>query len=85
MQYTDTGIRLDGFFRGKVIKHCSMGKCKVFVPGVYPAAYATPKEADNLPDAEQITPLFGGSNKGNGVFSYPNLDSTVIVGFWNGD
>jgi hypothetical protein len=29
--------------------------------------------------------MFGGSLKGNGVFSYPNIDSTVICGFLNED
>jgi hypothetical protein len=29
--------------------------------------------------------MFGGSLKGNGVFSYPNLESTVVCGFLNED
>lgn len=38
-----------------------------------------------LPPAEQLTPLFAGSNGGNGIFSYPNLGTVVAVGFWNQD
>ena len=82
---TNQGVKLNGFYRGKVVKHCisGYGRCKVFIPGVYPDE----KENDpnSLPDAEQISPLFGGSLDGNGVFSYPNLGSIVICGFWNGD
>ena len=37
MQFkTKNGIRLSGFYRGQVLQHLSGGKCKVFVPGVYP-------------------------------------------------
>jgi uncharacterized protein involved in type VI secretion and phage assembly len=32
-----------------------------------------------------MTPQFAGSNNGNGVFSYPNIGSTVICVFANGD
>ena len=68
-----------------MVKHCisGYGRCKVFIPGVYPDEME--KNPDQLPDAEQISPLFGGSLDGNGVFSYPNLGSIVICGFWNGD
>ena len=39
---TIDGIRYDGFYRGLVKKHCDAGKCKVFVPDVYPRRYAEP-------------------------------------------
>lgn len=80
---TEQGKRLSGFFLGKVLKHCEHGKCKIYIPGVYPETYAT--LPDNLPDALQVAPMFGGSLKGNGIFSYPNIDSTVICGFLNED
>ena len=82
---TNQGVKLNGFYRGKVVRHCvsGYGRCKVFIPGVYPDEKEN--DPDSLPDAEQISPLFGGSLDGNGVFSYPNLGSIVICGFWNGD
>ncbi len=55
----------------------------MWIPGVYPDSLQS--DPDALPDAEQITPLFGGSNKGNGVFSYPNIGSVVLCGFYNED
>ena len=79
------GQKLTGFFKGKVIKHLSFGRCKVWIPGVYPDDWNNFENADKLPTAEQISPLFGGSNGGNGVFSYPNLGSVVICGFYNED
>lgn len=79
------GQKLTGFFKGKVIKHLSFGRCKVWIPGVYPDDWNNFENADKLPTAEQISPLFGGSNRGNGVFSYPNLGSVVICGFYNED
>lgn len=77
------GNKLCGFFKGVVVEHCAKGKCKVFIPGVYPDNLES--NPDALPEAEQITPLFGGSNKGNGIFSYPNLGSIVLCGFYNED
>ena len=77
------GIKLSGFFKGIVVEHCANGKCKVFIPGVYPDYLES--NPDALPEAEQITPLFGGSNKGNGIFSYPNIGSIVLCGFYNED
>lgn len=93
----EQGIKLSGFFKGVVVKHCFIskeengkkitksgnGKCKIWIPGVY--ADELRDNPDALPDAEQISPLFGGSWNGNGVFSYPNLGSTVICGFYNED
>lgn len=83
--------RLDGFYRGLVIKHLSHGKVKIFVPGVHPAEYGATTDgqtypmADKLPDAEQISPIFGSCLSGNGIFSYPRIGSVVRCGFWNGD
>ena len=93
----EQGIKLSGFFKGIVVKHCydikeesgnqitksGNGKCKIFIPGVY--ADDLQSNPDSLPDAEQISPLFGGSWNGNGMFSYPNLGSVVICGFYNED
>lgn len=79
----EQGKKLSGFFMGKVVKHLSQGMCKVYIPGVYPPTLE--KEPDKLPDALQVAPMFGGSFKGNGVFSYPNLGSTVMCGFLNED
>lgn len=80
---TRNGIRLSGFYRGQVLQHLNGGKCKVFVPGVYPDRCAN--DPDSLPDAEQAAPLFGGTNRGNGMFSYPNIDTIVWVFFENED
>ena len=38
-----------------------------------------------LPDAEPASPIFGGSNDGKGMFSYPNIGSVVWCFFQNGD
>ena len=80
---TNHGIKLIGFYRGQVKQHCPAGKCKIYVPGVYPESCLT--NPDTLPDAEQASPLFGGINRGNGMFSYPNKDSIVWCFFENGD
>jgi hypothetical protein len=75
--------KLIGLYRGIVLKHLPHGKLKVFIPGVYNEEWkSTP---DLLPDAEQLTPLFGGSSQGNGIFSYPNIGSIVMCQFINGD
>lgn len=75
--------KLNGFYRGTVLKHLPAGKCKVFIYGVYNENYL--ESPDNLPDAEQAAPLYGGCNNGNGVFSYPNIGSSVWCFFQNGD
>lgn len=85
------GHKLTGFFKGIVVKHClsqdgsksGNGVCKVWIPGVY--SEELKENPDSLPDAEQISPLFGGSWNGNGIFSYPNLGSIVVCGFYNED
>lgn len=87
----EQGTKLTGFFKGIVVKHCitedgkrsGNGRCKIWIPGIYEEELKL--NPDKLPDAEQISPLFGGSWNGNGVFSYPNLGSVVICGFYNED
>lgn len=77
------GNKLTGLYRGKVIQHLPHGRLKVYIPAVYAAEWETHPEM--LPSAEQLTPLFAGSNQGNGVFSYPNIGSIVMCQFINGD
>ena len=79
----DTGDRLEGLYRGIVLKHLPHGKCKIFIPGVHsPSWYDDP---DLLPTAQQKACLFAGTNEGNGVFTYPNLSTIVWCQFLNGD
>jgi len=75
--------KLVGLYRGKVICHLPHGKLKVFIPSVYPAEMEN--QPDSLPDAEMLVPMFGGNNMGNGVFSYPNVNTVVLCQFMNGD
>lgn len=72
-----------GIYLGKVIQHLSHGQLKVYIHGIYPAEWET--NPDLLPICMQVTPQFAGSNNGNGVFSYPNIGSTVVCMFANGD
>lgn len=72
-----------GIYLGKVVQHLSHGQLKVYIHGVYPAEWET--KPDLLPICMQVTPQFAGSNNGNGVFSYPNIGSTVVCMFANGD
>lgn len=74
-----------GMYRGIVLKHLSRGKCKIWVPGVYPDEWQYPENFDRLPDAEQASPISFGTNEGLGVFSYPNINSIVWVFFQNDD
>ena len=80
---SSTGNRLVGTYRGLVLKHLPHGKCKIYIPGVYAEEFLT--DPDNLPTAQPKTPLFAGTNNGNGIFSYPNLSSIVWCTFMNGD
>lgn len=75
--------KLVGLYRGKVVRHLSHGRLKVFIPSVYPAEMEN--QPAQLPDAEMLVPMFGGNNMGNGVFSYPNVNSVVMCQFLNGD
>lgn len=77
--------RLQGFYRGIVLKHLSKGKCKIWIPTVHPEDWNSYEKADMLPDAEQASPLSFGTNNGLGIFSYPNIGSIVWCFFENGD
>ena len=79
----DTGNRLEGLYRGIVLKHLPHGKCKIFIPGVYSKDFY--EDPDSLPTAQQKACLFAGTNEGNGVFTYPNLSTIVWCQFLNGD
>ena len=83
LQEFSSGNKLVGIYRGTVLQHLSHGYCKILIHGVYPQEWAT--EPDNIPKAEQASPLFAGTNNGNGIFSYPNIGSTVWCMFANGD
>ncbi len=77
--------RCGGFYRGKVVQRSSNrhGLLKIWIPGVYPQEWAS--QPSMLPDAEPASPLFAGCNNGNGMFSYPNVGSTVWCFFQNDD
>lgn len=79
----NSGNRLAGVYRGKVLQHMTHGYCKIMIYGVYPNEWESQPEL--LPKAEQASPLFGGSYDGNGTFSYPNVGATVWCMFANGD
>ena len=79
------GNKLFGVYRGQVLKHLSNGFCKIYIPSVYPEEWNNYENADKLPSAEQAASLFGGTNNGNGVFSYPNIGSIVWCFFANND
>ena len=51
-----------GIYRGKVIDNYDpeiKGRCKLYVQGIYPASMSS--DGRNLPWAEPVMPLFGGS------------------------
>lgn len=76
---------LNGFYRGIVLKHLANGKCKIWIPGVYPDEWKEEKNIDLLPSAEQASPLTFGAAHGNGIFSYPNINAVVWCFFERGD
>ena len=78
-------VRCSGFYRGKVVQRSSNkhGLLKIWIPGVYPEEWED--QPSMLPDAEPASPLFAGCNNGNGMFSYPNIGSTVWCFFQNED
>jgi Phage-related baseplate assembly protein. len=80
---SEQGIKLYGFFRGTVVRHEDNLRCKIFIPSIYPDGFKDHPE--KLPSAEQASPVFCGANKGNGMFSYPNIGATVWCFFENGD
>jgi hypothetical protein len=83
-----------GMYRGIVIYHDDpevKGRCKIWVPGVYPKKYQ--KNHAALPWAEPAMPIFGGSftNKAGcqepetGVTSPPHVGANLWVFFEEGD
>lgn len=78
-----TGIKCYGMYLGTVVQHLTHGLLKVYIQGVYPPEWE--QTPSMLPICQQVTPQFGGSNNGNGTFSYPNIGSTVVCMFANGD
>lgn len=89
IESSTSGKKFSGIYRGKVISHLLCGRCKIWIPDVYPEiwsefvssdlkdAYGNDLKGAMLPDAEQASPLFGGAMTGNGSFSYPKLGSYV--------
>lgn len=77
--------RCSGFYRGTVIQRSSnrSGRLKIWIPGVYDESWID--QPSKLPDAEPASPLFAGCLNGNGMFSYPNIGSTVWCFFQNED
>jgi hypothetical protein len=74
----------NGFYRGKVLSQLENGKCKIFVPGVYPDEFET--NPDALPEAEPCQPLmFGGYDSNNGSFQYPDIGTVVWLFFESSD
>lgn len=90
------GTKLSGIFRGQVISHLQCGRCKVWIPDVFPEEFLVESQSlkdlygnnlkgAKLPDAEQASPLFGGAMSNNGSFSYPKIGSYVWCMFERGD
>lgn len=79
----DIGKKCYGMYLGTVLQHLTHGMLKVHIQGIYPEEWA--QSPEKLPICHQITPQFGGSHDGNGVFSYPNIGATVACMFANGD
>lgn len=77
------GNKISGFYRGKVLKHCDNGKCKIMIYGVYPETWKDSPE--KLPDAEQASSIGFDNTPGNGFFSYPEIGSIVWCFFANED
>ena len=97
LEDSKVGKKFSGIFRGQVISHLPCGRCKIWIPDVYPYEWATEESSDlkdvygeslrgtKLPDAEQASPLFGGAKSGNGSFSYPKIGSYVWCMFERDD
>lgn len=84
----------NGFYRGTVLSNNDpkgKGRCKIFIPGVYPAKYG--KNPDALPFAEPAMPVFGGSftnpegcqEAETGVTSPPHVGANLWLFFEGGD
>ena len=82
-QHFDIGKKCFGIYLGTVVQHLTHGQLKVYIQGIYPQEWAETPAL--LPICQQVTPQFGGSHDGNGTFSYPNIGSTVVCMFANGD
>lgn len=72
-----------GQYRGVVKAHGDNGKCRVYIPAVYPSEFENTPE--NLPWAEPAQPLFASGKSNVGAFQYPKLESTIWVFFEGGD
>jgi hypothetical protein len=84
-----------GFYRGIVVNNVdpdNKGNCKVYVPGVYPGAGLT--DANILPWAEPVMPVFGGAGlstsdgvkfSSTGWTSVPGVGTYVWVFFEGND
>lgn len=84
----------NGFNRGIVLSNTDpegKGRCRIFVPGVYPSKYKN--NPDALPFAEPAMPIFGGcfTNKEDGqesetgTTSPPHVGANLWVFFEGGD
>jgi hypothetical protein len=82
---TPTGTRVTGFYRGKVVEHGENGKCKIFIPGVFPDSWLEEKNNYKLPYAEQANSIGFDNNRDNGFFTYPDINSIVWCFFANED
>lgn len=97
LEDSKVGKKFSGIFRGQVISHLPCGRCKIWIPDVYPYEWATEESSDlkdvygeslrgsKLPDAEQASPLFGGAMSRHGSFSYPKISSYVWCMFERND
>lgn len=86
-------LDFNGIYRGKVVDNYDpeiKGRCKLYVPGVYPASMAS--DGRNLPWAEPVMPLFGGSyqnirpgdlNPEVGVSTIPHIGAELWTFFEN--
>ena len=82
-EHYDIGRKCFGMYLGTVVQHLTHGQLKVYIQSIYPEEWA--QQPSLLPICHQVTPQFAGSHEGNGVFSYPNIGSTVVCFFANGD
>lgn len=80
-----------GNYRGKVLDNTgTMGKCKIYVPSIYPNEIGGVKSnitgfASKLPWAEPAMSIFGGSTDNKGICCWPDVGATVWVFFEGGD
>lgn len=80
------GLKFYGNYRAKVLYHGNHGQVKLNVLGITPEEFVSDKSLSAaIPWAEPASPLYAGTHAGNGVFSYPNIGSTVWCFFEDGD